>query len=447
MTTLGPAPPPSVDALAARLHGALAIDVRKRELWAWAMYDFANSGYTTVVITAVFNAYFVATIAGDAPWATFAWTAALALSYALIVLTAPVLGALADLRAMKKRLLLATTIGCVAGTAALSCTGPGTLWLAIALVAFSNFCYGSGENLSAAFLPEIARPEALGRVSGWGWAVGYIGGLLALGLAIAWVSHVQARGGVAADAVPGTMLLTAALFAVAATPTFLLLRERAAPQAASDGHLLRGSLARLRHTIVSAARYRDLARLLACITCYQAGVQTVIALAAVYATQALGFGTQQTLVMLLVVNVTAALGALAFGQVQDRLGHRRTLALTLWLWLATIGVAWAARDEATFWVAANLAGLGLGAAQSAGRALVGWLSPATRRAEFFGLWGLAVKLASILGPLTYGAITWAAGGEHRPAMLATGLFFVAGLWVLRGIDVERGRAAAQAPDP
>jgi UMF1 family MFS transporter len=436
-----------MDALTARVHGTLAADVRKRELWAWAMYDFANSGYTTVVVTAVFNAYFVASIAGDAPWATFAWTAALAVSYALIVLTAPVLGALADLRAIKKRLLLATTIGCVAGTAALALTGPGTLWLAIALIVFSNFCYGSGENLSAAFLPEIARPDALGRVSGWGWALGYLGGLLALGLAIGWVSHVQARGGGAADFVPGTMLITAALFALAATPTFLLLRERATPQAAPAGPMLREGLSRLRHTIAHAARYRDLARLLACITCYQAGVQTVIALAAVYATQALGFGARQTLVMLLVVNVTAAIGALAFGQVQDRLGHRRTLALTLWLWLVTIGVAWAARDEATFWVAANLAGLGLGAAQSAGRALVGWLSPAQRRAEFFGLWGLAVKLASIIGPLTYGAITWVAAGEHRPAMLATGLFFVAGLLVLRGIDVGRGRAAALAPDP
>lgn len=435
-----------MQAVNTRIAAALNDGTRKRELWAWAMYDFANSGYTTVVITAVFNAYFVATIAGGAPWATFAWTAALALSYALIVLTAPVLGALADLRAMKKRLLLATTVGCVAGTAALALTGPGTLALAIALIVFSNFCYGTGENLSAAFLPELARPEALGRVSGWGWALGYLGGLLALALAIGWVTHVQARGGGAADFVPGTMLITAALFALAALPTFLLLRERAVPQGAAAGPVLRESFARLRHTIAHAARYRDLARLLACIVCYQAGVQTVITLAAVYATQALGFGAQQTLVMLLVVNVTAALGALAFGHVQDRLGHRRTLALTLWLWLATICVAWAAHDEAMFWVAANLAGLGLGAAQSAGRALVGWLSPPSRRAEFFGLWGLAVKLASIVGPLTYGAITWAADGEHRPAMLATGLFFVAGLWVLRGIDVARGRAAALAPD-
>lgn len=427
------------------LRGALAPGVRRREAWAWAMYDFANSGYTTVVITAVYNAFFVASVAGNAPWATFAWTAALAVSYALIVLTAPWLGAVADLRAIKKPLLLATTIGCVLGTAALALTGPGTLWLAIALIVFSNFCYGSGENLGAAFLPELAKAEALGRVSGWGWALGYCGGLVALGLSVAWVTAAQARGEGAAEFVPATMLITAALFALAATPTFLFLRERARPQGQA-GHAARDAWRRLRETLSHAARHRDLARLLGCIVCYQAGVQTVIALAAIYATQALGFGARQTLVMLLVVNVTAAIGAFAFGMLQDRLGHHRTLALTLWLWLLTVAIAWLATGEAMFWVAANLAGFGLGAAQSAGRALVGWLSPEARRAEFYGLWGLAVKLASIIGPLTYGVITWASAGNHRLAMLATGVFFVAGLWVLHGIDVERGRRAALAAD-
>src|SRR5258708_12637063 len=129
------------------------------------MYDFANSGYTTVVITAVFNAYFVAVIAGNAPWATFAWTAVLSASYALILLTGPVLGAYADLRAAKKRLLVLTTAGCVIATALLAFTGPGTLALAVLLLVLSNFCFGSGENLIAAFLPELAQSEPLPRVS------------------------------------------------------------------------------------------------------------------------------------------------------------------------------------------------------------------------------------------------------------------------------------------
>src|SRR5512145_2726357 len=208
-------------------RSSLEADVRPREVVSWAMYDFANSGYTTVVITAVFNAYFVAVVAGNAPWATFAWTAALAVSYALIVVTAPVIGAYADVRAAKKRLLLFTTVGCVVFTAGLALVGSGELALGIALVILSNFFFGSGENLIAAFLPEIARGEAMGRVSGWGWSLGYCGGLVALGACLVYVTYAQARGATAAEFVPVTMLITAALFAIASLPTFLFLRERA----------------------------------------------------------------------------------------------------------------------------------------------------------------------------------------------------------------------------
>lgn len=419
-------------------------DVRPAEVLAWAMFDFANSGYTTVVITAVFNAYFVAVIAGNAAWATFAWTAALSVSYALILLTAPVVGAYADLRAAKKRLLLITTAGCVLGTALLALTGPGTLALAVVLLVASNFCFGSGENLIAAFLPELAKGEALGRVSGWGWSLGYLGGLLTLGLCLGYVTWAQAHGEQARQFVPVTMLITAASFAAASLPTFLVLRERALPAQVVPGeNLAWAAFARLAQTIRQAARYRDLAKFLVCIVFYQAGIQTVIALAAIYAEQVLGFTTKDTITLILVVNVTAAAGAFAFGQIQDRLGHVRTIALTLCLWIATTLIAWSATGSGLFWLAANLAGLCLGSSQSAGRALVGFLSPADRLAEFFGLWGLAVKLSSILGPITYGAVTWATNGDHRLAMLVTGGFFVAGLLLLGGIDVARGRRAAE----
>ncbi|MEP6879685.1 MAG: MFS transporter, partial [Nitrosospira sp.] len=140
----------------------LAVGVSRREVWSWAMFDFANSGYTTVVITAIFNAYFVAVVASNEEWGTFAWTAALAVSYALIILTAPALGAYADAYAAKKRLLFLTTIGCIVFTAMLSFVGPGDLWLAVILIILANFFFGSGENLIAAFLPEIARSNALG---------------------------------------------------------------------------------------------------------------------------------------------------------------------------------------------------------------------------------------------------------------------------------------------
>jgi UMF1 family MFS transporter len=427
---------------AARAAPVLAPGVRPREVVAWAMYDFANSGYTTVVITAVFNAYFVGVVAGKAPWATFAWTAALAVSYALVLLTAPLVGAYADLRAAKKRLLAVSTVGCVVFTAALALTGPGTLALAIGLIIVSNFCFGTGENLVAAFLPEVAESEALGKVSGWGWSLGYLGGLIALGLCLAYVGWAEGRGQGAAQFVPVTMLITAAIFAVASLPTFLFLRERAQPQKIAPG-LYGRAFGRVLDTLEHARRYRDLARFLVCIVLYQSGVSAVIALAAIYAEQAMGFKTRDTLLLILVVNVTASLGALAFGYLQDRIGHIRAIAITLIGWCAMVLLAWSSTTAGGFWLAANVAGVCLGASQSAGRALVGYLSPAPRRAEFFGLWGFAVKLASILGPLTYGVVTWISGSDHRLAMLITGVFFVLGLGVLLGIDIRRGRRTAR----
>ena len=416
-------------------------DVRPCEIWAWAMYDFANSGYTTVVITALFNAYFVAVVAGNAPWATFAWTAALSFSYLLIVLSAPLIGAYADLRAAKKKLLAISTAGCILFTALLCFAQPDTLWLAIMCVILSNFFFGSGENLIAAFLPELSRPRAMGRVSGWGWSLGYVGGVVTLASCLGYVAWAEAQGQMAAQFVPATMLITAGIFALASIPTFLLLRERAVPRA-TKGARCRDAWLEVWQTLRNLRLFADLRRFLLCSLFYQAGIQAVITLTAVYANQAMNFTTQQTLLLVLVVNITAAVGAFLFGHFQDRIGHVISIALTLAGWIATILLAWAAREPTLFWVAANVAGLCLGASQSAGRALVGVLAPPSRAAEFFGLWGLAVKLASIAGPLTYGAATWLTGGDHRQALLITGSYFVVGLILLSGVDAARGRQAA-----
>ena len=215
--------------LRADSHPALNPGVARREVFGWAMYDFANSGYTTVVLTAVFNAYFVATIAGNAPWATFAWTVALGISYAIVMVAGPIVGAWADAHAAKKRALAATTVACVAGTALLAGAGPGDIAWAVAFIVVSNVAYSLGENITAAFLPEIARPSSVGKVSGWGWSLGYFGGLLSLGLCLAWVMSAPGRGETTVQSVPGAMLITAAVFAFASLPTFLLLRERAVP--------------------------------------------------------------------------------------------------------------------------------------------------------------------------------------------------------------------------
>jgi UMF1 family MFS transporter len=416
---------------------ALNPGVARREVWAWAMYDFANSGYTTVVLTAVFNAYFVSVVARNADWGTFAWTAALALSYLGVIVLGPIVGAWTDAHAAKKPVLAASTAVCIAGTIGLAFAGPGTVAWAVAAIVVSNVAYSMGENLCAAFLPELSRPESLGKVSGWGWSLGYFGGILALALSLAWVLSAPARGSTSSQAVAGTMVITAAIYGLAALPTFLFLRERAVP-ARTPG--ARAAFARLLQTVREARSYRDLLLVFGCGTLYQAGVATVIALAAIYAEQVMGFQTRDTIVLILVVNVTAAVGAFGFGYAQDRLGKVTALRWTIVGWIAMTVVAYFSTTAAAFWVAANLAGLCMGSSQSAGRALVAYLSPVERSSEFFGLWGVATRIAAILGPLSYGAVTWVTRGNHRLAILVTGVFFLASLGVLAFVDERRGRA-------
>ena len=421
---------------------ALNPGVRKREVFGWAMFDFANSGYTTVVLTAVFAAYFVGAVADGADWAAFAWTAALSVSHLIVMLTIPAMGAWADQHGAKKRLLMLTTAGCVLATAALAWVSPGAVVLGMVLIVVSNVFFAWGESLVAAFLPELAMPEAMGRVSGWGWSLGYCGGMLALGLSLAYVLWAQAQGQKAAQFVPVTMLITAGVFALASMFTLVLLRERAQPRKGVPGSAWSQSFKQLRSTFQQARRYQDFMWLLACATAYQGGVAVAITLAAIYAEQVIGFAQQETMVLIFVLNIAAMVGAFAFGYWQDRLGHKLALGITLVGWVATCVIAAITTTKGGFWYAAAIAGVCMGSSQSSGRAMAGMLAPPTQLAEFFGLWTFATRVASIIGPLSYGAITWMTGGNQRLAIASTAVLFVIGLVLLIPVNMQRGRAAA-----
>ncbi len=413
------------------------------------MYDFANSGYTTVILTAVFNTYFVSVVAADlngdnAGTATLVWTLAIAIANALVLLSAPILGAIADYSAAKKRFLLISTSGCVLFTALLSLVGPGDVVLGVTLVILATVMFSAGENFIAAFLPELVPPEKMGQLSGLGWTIGYLGGLIALGLCYGYIVWAQGQGQSASDYIPVTNLIIAALFAFAAAPTFLWLQERAV--ASKKQHLegyVRIGFRRLRETLHHARHYRDFLRFLVVLAIYNAGIYTVIILAAVYAQEVMGFEANETLMLILIVNITAAAGAFIFSLIQDRIGSKNAVAISLLIWVLAIAVAYGATTKSAFWMAANLIGIAMGASQSAGRALIGQFSPPSRSGEFFGLWGLAIKLAAIIGPITYGATNYVVEGDHRSAILSTLGFFVAGLLLLLSVNEKRGREAAK----
>ncbi|MEH6583871.1 MAG: MFS transporter [Halioglobus sp.] len=418
----------------------------KRELLAWALYDFANSGYTTVVLTTIYSAYFVAVIAGSVSTlspgtATFLWTLAIAIANLVVLVSGPVVGAIADYTASKKRFLLVTTVSCVLGTALLAFAGPGQIVLAMTLLILSAVAFAAGENLIAAFLPEITHSDNMGRVSGYGWSLGYFGGLLTLGTCLAYINWATGQGQEAQDYVPVTLLITAVIFTLTAAPTFLWLRERATPRPLPDGKAyFRAGFDQVKKTLVSAAHHRDLFRFLACLTLYQSGVATIVVVAAIYAQEVMNFDSQQLIVLIMVVNFTAAIGAFAFGFAQDRFGSIPTLAGGLLIWVAAITVTFFAEVPADLWLAGNLMGLAMGATQAGGRALIGQLTPVERSAEFFGLWGLASRAAAILGPLSYGLISHLSAGDHRLALLSTLSFFIGGLLLLFTVNEKRGRA-------
>jgi UMF1 family MFS transporter len=198
----------------------------------------------------------------------------------------------------------------------------------------------------------------------------------------------------------------------------------------------------LLQTYRRARDYRDFMWLLACAVAYQGGVAVTIALAAIYAEQVIGFEKQETMVLIFVLNIAAAVGAFAFGHWQDRIGHKRALGLTLLGWIATCAIAALTTTKGGFWYAAAIAGVCMGSSQSAGRALVGLFAPPAQLAEFYGLWTFATRLASIVGPLTYGLITWGTGGNQRLAIASTAVLFFMGWVLLQRVDVERGRLAA-----
>jgi len=423
--------------------------VARRELLAWACYDFANSGYTTVVLTTIYSAYFVAVIAADVETvspgtATLMWTMAIALANVIVLVSGPVIGAIADYQASKKRFLFATTVLCVCSTAFLAGVLPGQVGPALVLLTLSAIAFASGENLIASFLPEIANSENMGRVSGFGWSFGYFGGLLTLGICLAYINWATAQGHGAADYVPVALLVTAFIFAITAAPTFLWLRERAHPRPLPSGFsYLRAGFGQVYQTLSRAAQLPDLFRFLWCLTLFQAGVSTVVVVAAIYAQEVMGFDSQQLIVLIMVVNLTAAAGAFVFGFAQDHWGSVPSLAGSLLLWISAVLITLFADQPRDLWIAGNLVGLAMGATQAGGRALIGRLTPHARNAEFFGLWGLAGRAAAILGPLSYGLISRLSGGDHRVALLSTLTFFVLGLFLLLTVNERRGLLARE----
>lgn len=424
---------------------------RRREIFGWAMFDFANSSYTTIIVTVAFSVYFTQVVAppgrGD-----FFWGTGILIGNLIVLLLSPVVGAIADDSGRKKLFLAATYATCVLGTALLYFVAPGQVGLGLALLILSFVGFSFGENLAGAFLPEISTPANIGRISGFGWGLGYFGGLASLLLVYPLIT-----GGFTAENAPRlrlAWLVTALFFLLAALPTFLFLRERAPRGNRTAAEYVRAGFGRVGTTFRSVRRFSELVRFLAVYFLFYAGLTSVVAFAGIFAVQSLGFTPQEMIFLFILLQLSSAGGAFLFGWVQDRLGASRTIQMTLVLWILVCAatylcgegsevVAFGRTGKQLFWGVALASGLGIGSLQSASRGVVGLFSPPEKSGEFFGFWGLAGKAAYMVGPFIFGLISSAAGSQ-RIAMLSTAAFFVAGLIGMTFVDERRGLAEAEA---
>ncbi len=401
----------------------------KREIAAWCLYDFANSSFTTVIVTAFYSIYFSKRIAeGTGINPDLAWGITTSASALLVALFAPFLGTLADRTARRKPLLITLALTCVFGTAALSLAKPGDILLGAALFAIANFGFEAGNAQYDAYLPQIAAPKNRGRISGIGWGIGYAGGLLSLVLVAGSAGDAFKPDGEAAAT--RIFLTIAAFFLVAALPAFFLLKDRGTPTPSTEP-ALRGVIRELNGTARTLASGENTGLFLLAYLFYNDGIVTVIKFASIYSTGSLGFTIKESMQLLILINVTALVGAIIFGFVNDRIGSKRTIQITLILWVITCIAAWATTSREAFWGVANLAGLAIGASQSASRTFMAQLAPAGKSGEYFGFMAICGRFSTILGPITFGAVSALAG--QRQAVLALTLFFIAGYLLLHRV--------------
>lgn len=395
--------------------------VKPREIFGWCCYDFANSSFTTIIITVVFAVYFVGVVAGGDHRAPGWWGTALALSQLVVIVVSPLIGALADVTARKKVYLMSAAVVCSLATMALYFTGAGDVWLALGLVVLANIAFSLGENLCASFLPEISTAENVGRISGYGWSFGYLGGLGSLVLALLIINSGAGR-------VPWTFVMTGGFFLLACLPT-LMLRERAKRRVlAADQSYLKlgwGQLVRMTREI---PRHRTLMVFFVSMLLFMAGLTAIVAFASVFATQVLHMTQTEVIKLFVVLQLAGVAGAYGFGVMQDRTGPRFALALSLLQWIVVSIWAGLCTTKMEFYIIGVLAGSAMGSLQSGARAVVALLTPPGRAGEFFGYWGFVGKLAAVIGQPVFGWI--AAYHGYQTAAFANAGFFVVGLVIL-----------------
>ena len=431
----------------------------RRERWAWYLYDFGNSAYAAVVLLAVYSAYFQGAVVGGAE-GTRLWGLAVFLAMLIVALIAPVLGAIADFAGAKKRFLLFFTVMACLFTAGLFLAKPGNLLIGMGFFILAEIGYRSAQVFYNGLLPEIASPEEMGRVSGYGWAIGTAGGVICLLLILPLILFL---GDAFADdtfIIRLTLVITAIFFAVSSVPIFLWLRERAQPQELPPGdNYLTIAFKRLWATIKRAGSFKEFLKFMIAFLVYNDGLIMALDFAAIIGAVLFGLDQTMLIVFVIVIQITNVLGAFAFGLLVDRIGGKRSLMISLVMMIGVVFCLYFNQTTLGFFLIGAAAGVAMAGAQSVSRTMVALFAPLGQSAEFYGFFAMTGRTSSFIGPLVYGVIaaevalwfraqgldvTQAEQSGHRYAILSIAVFLVAGLIILSFVNEDKARAAAQA---
>jgi UMF1 family MFS transporter len=431
-----------------------------REVFGSAMYDFANSAFATTILAVIFNQYFVRVVAGgedgvhiallgmnwNIPGASF-FNFMVATAMVVVALSTPVLGAIADISGAKKKFLAGYCLGGIVFTVLLGTVGPGDYWRGAFLFILADIGFAGSIVFYNAFLPDIAETDELGKVSGWGWAAGYVGGGLLLLVNLVMLNSPGVIGfPEGAFTVQDCFVSVALWWAVFSLPTFLWVRERPRPNSTvRRGSYVAQGFRRLGRTFRRIRRYRELIKFLFAYLIYNDGIETMIIMASVFGAQVIGMKESELIVFFLFIQAMAFLGSVFFGWLTTLIGNRRTILVTITVWIgvsvwsAFLGVFFSPRTE--YWIIGFFAGAVLGGSQSASRALQGVFTPERHNAEFFSFFAISGRFSAFLGPLVYGmVVVWTR--DLQKGILALCLVFVAGLILLAKGEEEKGRLEA-----
>lgn len=397
-----------------------------RNIIGWMFYDFANSSFTTIIVTVVYSAYFIKqVVGGTAGYGEQLWGRAVAISMTLVALSAPIFGAVADFSRSKKKFLFINCYITVIFTGLLYFVNSGEIIKGMIFFIIANFGFNSANVFYDAFLPEITEPEDIGKVSGYGWALGYVGGLLSLFISLILVK-IDVRL---------VFPAIAAYFFVFSLITFFWLKELRLPSKRTN--YFKTAIQRITFTYRNIKKIPELLKYLFSYFIYNDGITTVIVFASIYGITRFGMTTQNMIVYFILAQVSSVIGSAVFGNLTDKIGVKKTLSMSLFIWIVVVIWAFYCKSGFEYYFVGLTAGLAIGSSQSNSRTLLAMLTPHNKQAEFFGFYTLTGRLSSIIGPLVYGEIARRTGSP-RWSVLSLIVFFVTGFVILQSVNVQKG---------